>query len=221
MDFQNTSKTKLIGTINSQPKHDHDVKNIKMFSFSLATTRLSKTQDVLNIICPENVLKDKNLSTGDRVEINGRIRTMKAPDKNDPEKMHLVIEVIAKTIDKVEDPSVEDNDIVTVRGTVCSKKPSRKTPLNRTLAEMMVAVDHFGTSSYIPTILWGSLAQKVNESVKVGTKVELTGRLQSRKYNKTLPDGSNEERVAYEFSANTLEIYDPNTADKEVTQSAT
>ena len=42
----------------------------------------------------------------------------------------------------------------------------------------------------------------------VGDKVAVTGRIQSRVYQKTLPDGSVEDRVAYEVSVSRLEKQD-------------
>ena len=42
----------------------------------------------------------------------------------------------------------------------------------------------------------------------MGDKVAVSGRIQSRTYQKVLPDGSTEERVAYEVSVSQLERVD-------------
>ena len=44
--------------------------------------------------------------------------------------------------------------------------------------------------------------------VRPGDRVAVTGRIQSRTYQKTLPDGSTEERVAYEVSVSQIERAD-------------
>ncbi len=41
--------------------------------------------------------------------------------------------------------------------------------------------------------------------IPVGTKVYVNGRVQSRVYQKVLPDGTTEERTAYEVSINRVE----------------
>jgi single-stranded DNA-binding protein len=42
--------------------------------------------------------------------------------------------------------------------------------------------------------------------LKVGSRLAVTGRIQSRQYMKTLPDGQAEERTAYEVSVSKLEV---------------
>ena len=42
--------------------------------------------------------------------------------------------------------------------------------------------------------------------MEVGTEVKITGRVQSRNYEKKLEDGSTETRVAYEVSIASMEV---------------
>ena len=44
------------------------------------------------------------------------------------------------------------------------------------------------------------------QSQKVGTKINLLGRIQSRNYKKEVSDGNYEERTAYEVSCQKLTI---------------
>lgn len=70
---------------------------------------------------------------------------------------------------------------------------------------MMLAVNRaFGKSDYIPCIAWGRNAQYASR-FQVGEKIRLTGRLQSREYQKLLENGEYMVRNAYEVSAFTLE----------------
>ena len=74
----------------------------------------------------------------------------------------------------------------------------------------MIAVNRSkGKSDYIPCVVWGRLSKFASE-LSVGDKVHLTGRLQSRTYKKSLPDGTVEKRVAYELSVKTLSLADEN-----------
>ncbi len=76
----------------------------------------------------------------------------------------------------------------------------RRTPLGREICDVMLAVNRlYRRCDYLPCILWGRSAQEVARA-QTGARLELTGRLQSRKYTKVLEDGS-EVRTAYEISA--------------------
>ena len=81
----------------------------------------------------------------------------------------------------------------------------RRTPLNREIADIMLAVNRRnGRSDYIPCITWGRNAVFAS-SLSVGTKVRIAGRIQSRKYLKITEDGQ-VEKVANEVSVSELEI---------------
>ena len=74
---------------------------------------------------------------------------------------------------------------------------------------MMLAVNRaFGKSDYIPCIAWGRNAQYASR-FGVGDRIKLTGRLQSREYQKLLENGEYLCRNAYEVSSFTLEAAEP------------
>ena len=72
---------------------------------------------------------------------------------------------------------------------------------------MLIAVNRANNKSdYIPCLAWGRNA-RFTGSLPLGSKIELTGRIQSRKYNKKLESGLDVEKVAYEVSiSNVAEI---------------
>ena len=51
--------------------------------------------------------------------------------------------------------------------------------------------------------------------MSVGTEVKITGRVQSRTYEKKYEDGTIEQRVAYEVSVGNLELIDAKDAEGE------
>ena len=70
---------------------------------------------------------------------------------------------------------------------------------------MMLAVNRaFGKSDYIPCIAWGRNAQFAAR-FHVGDRLRVTGRLQSREYQKLLENGEYIVRNAFEVSCFTLE----------------
>jgi len=106
----------------------------------------------------------------------------------------------------------QENDTlnrVTLTGALCKPPVYRSTPFGREICDMMLAVNRaFGKSDYIPCIAWGRNAQYAAR-FHVGDKLRLTGRLQSREYQKLTESGDYMVRNAYEVSAFTLESADP------------
>ena len=73
---------------------------------------------------------------------------------------------------------------------------------------MMLAVNRaYGKSDYIPCITWGRSARFASK-LSVGDRITLSGRLQSRGYQKQMPDGTVVEKTAYEVSVGHLELLD-------------
>ena len=79
-------------------------------------------------------------------------------------------------------------------------------PFGREIADILLAVNRaYNKSDYIPCIAWGRNA-RFCENMEVGTEVRISGRVQSRNYEKKFEDGTVETRVAYEVSIASLEI---------------
>jgi single-stranded DNA-binding protein len=69
----------------------------------------------------------------------------------------------------------------------------------------MLAVNRaFGKSDYLPCIAWGRNAQYAAR-FRVGDRLRIGGRLQSREYQKLLENGEYMSRNAFEVSVFTLE----------------
>lgn len=70
---------------------------------------------------------------------------------------------------------------------------------------MMLAVPRpYRRTDYIPCILWGRSAQEAASALP-GSKLHVTGRLQSRDYIKVI-DGESFTRTAYELSVTEAEF---------------
>ena len=70
---------------------------------------------------------------------------------------------------------------------------------------MLLAVNRpYGKSDYIPCISWGRNARYAG-NFKVGERVQVWGRIQSREYMKRLDEENIEKRIAYEVSVSKLE----------------
>ena len=213
-NYSDNNSILIGGVVVSEPEFSHEVFEEKFYSFNLETKRLSDYNDVLPVIISERLIDIKSIKNGLLVKIKGQFRSYNKLVDN---KSKLVLSIFAKEIEVVEDESVITLNEANFIGYICKNPIYRKTPLGREIADVLVAVNRsYKKSDYIPCILWGRNA-KFCETLSVGSRVKLTGRIQSRKYEKKLEDGTVLSKVAYEVSISKFAI--DKDEEKEVEQS--
>ena len=94
---------------------------------------------------------------------------------------------------------------IEITGYVCKEPVFRTTPFNREIADVLLAVNRsYNKSDQLPCIAWGRNARFVKE-FSVGDKVIVSGRIQSREYQKKI--GENViTKTAYEISLSKIEL---------------
>lgn len=213
-NYSDNNSILIGGVVVSEPEFSHEVFEEKFYSFNLETKRLSDYNDVLPVIISERLIDIRSIKNGLLVKIKGQFRSYNKLVDN---KSKLVLSIFAKEIEVVEDESVITLNEANFIGYICKNPIYRKTPLGREIADVLVAVNRsYKKSDYIPCILWGRNA-KFCETLSVGSRVKLTGRIQSRKYEKKLEDGTVLSKVAYEVSISKFAI--DKDEEKEVEQS--
>lgn len=213
-NYSDNNSILIGGVVVSEPEFSHEVFEEKFYSFNLETKRLSDYNDVLPVIISERLIDIKSIKNGLLVKIKGQFRSYNKLVDN---KSKLVLSIFAKEIEVIEDESVITLNEANFIGYICKNPIYRKTPLGREIADVLVAVNRsYKKSDYIPCILWGRNA-KFCETLSVGSRVKLTGKIQSRKYEKKLEDGTVLSKVAYEVSISKFAI--DKDEEKEVEQS--
>lgn len=205
------NNVKLVGKIAKELKFNHETLNEKFYETELRVKRLSGDYDQLKIIISERLLLDIEVNENDVVEVEGNIRSYNYFIK-ETNKRRLLINVFVKALRPLEekeykdDPEILTTNEVHLIGTICKKPVYRKTPFGREIADMLIAVNRpYGKSDYLPCIAWGRNARFSN-NLNVGQIIKVSGRAQSRMYNKVKEDGNEEERIAYEISIKALEL---------------
>ena len=191
----------LCGVVISDLLYSHKTYGEIFYTFELGVERRSGFVDEINIMVSERLIFDNPPRKGDFLEIKGQIRTYSeiVADKN---KLNVV--VFAKEIYQNENFGYNENYIY-LEGFLCKEPMKRTSPLGREICDMMLAVNRmYNKSDYIPCIAWSRNAAYA-EKLPVGTKLALTGRLQSREYKKKLAEGGAETRKAFEVSVVKLE----------------
>ena len=71
---------------------------------------------------------------------------------------------------------------------------------------MLLAVNRaYNKSDYLPCIAWGRNARYV-KNIKVGQKVTIIGRIQSREYQKRISESESLVKTAYEISISKIRM---------------
>lgn len=193
----------LSGRIIGEPVVGHEAFGEKFYYLTLGVPRLSGAQDHLPVTLSERLLDGGMLHEGDQLAIEGQVRSY---NKIIEGSGRLLITAFAQKI--VEENERENPNQIQLTGTLCKAPAYRTTPFGREIADMMLAVNRaYGKSDYIPCITWGRSA-RFAAKLSVGDRISLTGRLQSRAYQKQMPDGTVVEKTAYEVSVGHLELID-------------
>ena len=178
----------------------HEVMNEPFYVGTLLVKRLSGALDRLPVTIPGKLLACARLEEGVPVTLSGQVRSY---NKVVAGTGRLIVTLFAQNV--IEAAENDTLNKVSLVGALCKPPIYRSTPFGREICDMMLAVNRaFGKSDYIPFIAWGRNAQYAAR-FGVGDKIALTGRLQSREYQKLTENGECITRNAYEVSAFTLE----------------
>lgn len=200
-EFETNNKVTLKGEIVSEFSYSHEVFGKKFYTFNLKINRMSENCDIIPIVIKEETLASLTRTQTPYLEIRGRYRSY---DKYEDGKNKLILSVLAEEVLENDTPESNTNDIF-LQGFICKPIIYRKTPLERKVSDILIAVNRsYGKSDYIPCIAWGRNAILAT-TLEVGDEIMLTGRIQSRIYQKKVSEEQVEERIAYEVSINVLE----------------
>ena len=189
----------LTGNVCQEPVYGHEVFGERFFYATLSVPRLSGAEDLLPITLSERLMDQADLRLGAQLSIEGQLRSY---NKVVEGAGRLLITGFVQHL-LIPDEEVNPNQ-VHLTGALCKPPSYRTTPFGREIADLMLAVNRaYGKSDYIPCITWGRTARFASH-LKVGDKVKILGRFQSRAYQKQLPDGQIVDKMAYEVSVGRL-----------------
>lgn len=221
INYADNNHLVLMGKVTSEKRFSHEIYGECFYIFDMEVPRLSNTSDIIPVTVSERLISDEKLTIGANVLIKGQFRSYNSYEN---EKNKLVLTVFAKDIffeeeiegqiETEENKEPASNEVI-LTGYICKKPIYRQTPFGREIADLLLAVNRaYNKSDYIPAIAWGRTA-RFCQNIDVGTEVKVTGRVQSRTYEKKFEDGTSITKVAYEVSIASLEIIDEKGSSEE------
>lgn len=199
------------GVITKDFQYSHEVYGEKFYVSAVESKRTSRASDFVPITVSERLVDVDAAWAGQKVTITGSFRSY---NKYTETGKHLILSVFVDEIKCVDNSDRDENEIH-LDGYICKEAQYRETPLGREIADVLLAVNRpYGKSDYIPCIAWGRNARYAS-GLDVGTRISITGRVQSREYLKRFENDTTEIRVAYEVSAQEISVVEESEAEDE------
>lgn len=196
----------LRGELDNKLEFSHEIFGEKFYNMKIKINRLSDSFDILPMTVSERLLQDIDLDKKNLVNVVGQLRSYNKTLNN---KNRLVLTVFVREIKSIDEENKDPNSIF-LDGYVCKEPVYRKTPLGREITDLLVAINRpYNKSDYIPSIVWGRNA-KFAKNLKVGDRIQLWGRVQSREYEKKIDENNVVKKMAYEVSISKIKKLDEN-----------
>lgn len=197
------NKVTIMGEIVSGFTFSHEIFGEGFYMVDVRCQRLSENFDTIPVTVSERLMDVTADYIGKLVSISGQFRSY---NRHEERKNRLILSVFAMEIEFLDEvPGGSESNQIFLDGYICKEPVYRKTPLWREIADVLLAVNRpYGKSDYLPVILWGRNARYATY-FKVGERMRVWGRIQSREYVKKLDDERTETRTAYEVSVSRIE----------------
>jgi single-stranded DNA-binding protein len=201
----------VYGTVTTKPEFSHEMYGEEFYIVYLEVPRLSDISDILPVTISERLIIGQNIDIGTKLFVEGQLRSYnKYQDGNNK----LILTVFARNLN-VSEQEVKNPNQIYLDGFICKKPVFRTTPFGREITDMLLAVNRpYNKSDYIPCIAWGRNA-RYSENMKVGDRIKIWGRIQSRNYQKKISEEQVITRTAYEVSISKMEVYEEENESKE------
>lgn len=203
-EIQTSNNVKINGTIVESPVFSHTLFGEGFYIFKVSVKRLSNKEDILPITISERLFDLSELVVGLKVKMFGQVRSYNNYVTSE-KRNKLIITIFARDLVIADDDDFVDTNDVVLDGFICKNPIYRTTPFGREISDVLLAVNRsYNKSDYIPCISWGRNA-KFCEQLEIGSQVRISGRLQSRGYQKKISEDEVIEKVAYEISVTKIE----------------
>ena len=200
---EKNNKVFISGEIVSNAEFSHEVYGEGFYEMNVLVKRLSGQGDILPVTISERLISDKELGIGVTINALGQFRSY---NKLVDGKSKLMLTVFVREL--LDQTHIKNPNTIVLTGYICKPPIYRTTPFNREIADILIAVNRsYNKSDYIPCIAWGRNA-RFAKNLAVGEKIAISGRIQSREYQKKFSEEDVKTLTAYEVSISKLSAYE-------------
>ena len=166
------------GILEKEFSHGYNSTNMTFYESRVTVERVSETEDHILIVVEEPMLSEEFVQ-GAHILVKGRLYSYSTG--------RLQVALLAESIELYDEDTSEDtyNNLVHLEGKLHTNAYYKESTLtNRKITEFLLCSTRAnGKKDYIPCISWGKTALQL-KGCKIGEKINLTGRIQSRVYFK-------------------------------------
>lgn len=203
LDFDN-NYCEITGITDEIPVFSHESHGEKFYTLKLKSERLSKSFDIINLTVSEKLIDTLNFEGGLKIHVTGQFRSY---NNFSGIGNKLILTLFVKELETV-DSDCEYINYIMLEGYLCKEPVYRVTPFGREITDILLAVNRIhNKSDYIPLIVWGRNA-KFASTLVTGDKIKITGRIQSREYQKKIDENETITKTAFEVSVSKIEKID-------------
>ena len=200
---EKNNKVFISGEIVTEAEFSHEVYGEGFYEMNVLVKRLSGQGDILPVTISERLITGGDLKVGVTINALGQFRSY---NKIVDGKSKLMLTVFVREL--LDDAPVRNPNSIVLTGYICKPPIYRTTPFNIEIADILIAVNRsYNKSDYIPCIAWGRNA-RFAKNLAVGEKIAISGRIQSREYQKRITDDDIKTLTAYEVSISKLAAYE-------------
>ncbi|HBE9444572.1 single-stranded DNA-binding protein [Clostridioides difficile] len=185
-------------TLQNNNEYIMDLDYKEIFYENRLSIKTGDKEDVINLLFNKKLIS--NLKKGNRVNINGQIRTT---NKVVNGKNKLLVYVYVLDVKYTEEKTYLN--IAELEGYLCCEKNYWNTPKTGASCNTKLRVyRYYEKADYIPIVLWGVNATTCNK-FELNTKIKVSGRFISRQYKKDLGNGNLETNTSYELFVSSMQ----------------
>ncbi len=193
----NKNAVSLCGEIlDSKPIFNYIHNDTCFYLLHVSVHRRSDAVDIVPVIFRDDMINVFDNYKGVRVKVEGKFTSRNVlKDK----KRKLILGVLAEKAEFIYESDFLEENYVELECFLCKEPIFRKTPYGKEICDLIVANNSSKGTNFIPCICWGGAARWA-AGLSTGAKVLISGRIQSREYQK-----NGETRTAYELSVKNIE----------------
>lgn len=202
--MQNQNIIKISGQIINNPTKIQNTNLDSFYIFHIKIKRLSQTYDILPVITSRQISNFNLLYQNNFINLTGQIRSYNNSNLNLKfNQTKLILIIYAQEIFQSQQNNF--NQII-LSGQIYKKPIYRKTPLGREITDILIKTKRFYNKyDFIPCIAWGQNARFIS-NFNISDQILISGRMQSRDYQKKLISGEILNKTTYEISISKINL---------------